>query len=94
MTDPQLDVSEAVEVYLKHYPGKNEDEFRARFGTDAAREAVRALLDEASSIRIVWADKSLIDIGEEVEMVMQQRHPELSAAALEKLSNYVTYLVR
>ncbi|MCR2762627.1 hypothetical protein NQ152_03800 [Microbacterium sp. zg.B48] len=94
MTDQHLDISEAVVVFLKNYPGQNDEEFEARFGTDAAREAVRAVLDETSRIRIDWADKSLVDIGEEVEQVMHERHPELSAAALEKLSNYFTYLVR
>ena len=31
---------------------------------------------------------------EKVEKVMRERHPELSAAALEKLSNYFTFLVK
>ena len=94
MTDQHLDISEAIVVFLKNYPARNEEEFQARFGTKGALEAVRAILDDTSSIRIDGADTSLVDIGEEVEKVMHERHPELSAAALEKLSNYVTYLVR
>ena len=94
MTDQHLDISEAIVVFLKNYPGKNEEEFEARFGTEAAREAVRSVLEETSRIRIDWGDKSLVDIGDEVEKVMHERHPELSAAALEKLSNYFTYLVK
>ena len=34
MTDQHLDISEAIVVFLKNYPGKNEEEFEARFGTD------------------------------------------------------------
>lgn len=94
MTDQHLDISEAIVVFLKNYPGKNEEEFEARFGDGAAREAVRAILDETSRIRIEWGDKSLVEIGDEVEKVMRERHPELSPAALEKLSNYFTYLVK
>ena len=52
MTDQHLDISEAVVVFLKNYPGKNEDEFETLYGTEAAREAVRAILDETSRIRI------------------------------------------
>ena len=94
MTAQHLDISEAVVVFLKNYPGKNEDEFETLYGTAADREAVRAILDETSRIRIDGGDKSLVDIGDEVEKVMRERHPELSAAALEKLSNYFTYLVK
>lgn len=94
MTDQHVDLSEAIVVFLKNYPGKNEEEFEALFGAGAAREEVRAILDETSKIRIDWGTKSLIEIGDEVEAVMHERHPDLSAAALEKLSNYFTYLVR
>ena len=45
-------------------------------------------------IRIEWGHKSLSEIGDEVVAVMRQRHPELSSAALEKLGNYFTYLVK
>ena len=94
MTDQHPDISDAIVVFLKNYPGHNDEEFEARFGTEAAREAVRATLDETSRIRIDWAGKSLTDAGEAIEKVMHERHPELSAAALEKLSNYFTYLVK
>jgi len=89
-----VDLNMAIVVFLKNYPGSNDEEFGSRFGTDAAREEVRAILDETSGIGIEWGNKSLVDIGEEVERVMRERHPELSTAALEKLSNYFTYLVK
>jgi hypothetical protein len=94
MTDQHVDISDALVVFLENYPGKNDDEFEARFGTTDARERVREILDETSRIRIEWGTKSLIEIGDEVEKIMHERHPGLSPAALEKLSNYFTYLVR
>ena len=94
MTDRNVDISEAIVVFLKNYPGKNEEEFDALYGEGGAREQVRAILDETSRIRIEWGTKSLIEIGDEVEGIMHERHPELTPAALEKLSNYFTYLVR
>lgn len=89
-----VDLSEAIVVYLAHYPGKNEEEFLARFGTGPAHYAVREILDETMRIRIDWGEKPLVEIGDEVERVMHERHPELSAAALHKLRNYFTYLVK
>lgn len=93
MTDHALNVSDAIVVFLKNYPGKNEEEFHATFD-DGAREAVRAILDETGKIRMDWTGKSLNDIGDEVERVMHERHPELSASALDSLANYFTYLVK
>lgn len=93
MTDRNADISEAIVVFLKRYPGKNDEEFDASFDSDA-REGVRTILNETSSIRIDWAGKSLIEIGREVHEVMHERHPELTDAALEKLTNYFTYLVK
>lgn len=94
MTDRAPDLSEAVVVYLRNYPGTNDAEFEARFGATGAREAVRAILDDTSSIPIDGPHPSLVALGDEVERVMHERHPALSPAALEKLSNYVTYLAR
>jgi hypothetical protein len=94
MTDQHPDINDAIVVFLENYPGNNHEEFEARFGTTDARQHVRAILDETSRIRIEWGTKSLIEIGDEVEQLMHERRPELSPAALEKLSNYFTYLVR
>lgn len=94
MADQAFDISEAIVVFLKNYPGKNEDEFEERYGATGARDAVRAILDETVKIQMDWTGKSLNDIGDEVERVMHERHPELSPAALDSLANYFTYLVK
>lgn len=88
------DLSEAIVLFLKRYPGKNEEEFRSRVDTEALRDAVRSILDETMRIQIDWGDKTLADIGGEVRTVMRERHPELSGAAIHKLGNYFTYLVK
>lgn len=89
-----MDLSEAIVLFLQNQPSRNEEGFEARFGTGAAREAVQAILDETVRIPIDWAGTSLVDIGAEIRTVMRERHPELSEAALGKLANYVTYLLR
>lgn len=94
MKDEPVDISEAIVLYLKHYPGKNQDEFLSRVDDEPTRVAVRAMLDETIRTRIDWDEKTLIEIGEEVQSVMRERHPELSDAALRKLGNYFTYLVK
>lgn len=94
ITNQAVDLSEAILLYLKNYPGKNEEEFLSRVDTEAARDAVRAILDETMRIQIVWEGKSLIDIGRDVETVMRERHPQLSTAALEDLGNFFTYLMK
>ena len=45
-------------------------------------------------IRVEWGSASLAEIGDEVRAVMRERHPELSDAALHRLGNYFTYLVK
>lgn len=94
MTDPVDDLSEAVVLYLQHYPGRNDAEFQARVTSPALREDVRAMLDETIRIQVEWGEKSLGEIGDEVRDVMRQRHPDLSDAALHRVGNYFTYLVR
>ena len=88
------DLSAAVVLFLQRYPGSNAEEFTSEVRSGATREAVRSIVDETMRIRIEWGHKSLSEIGDEVVAVMRQRHPELSSAALEKLGNYFTYLVR
>jgi hypothetical protein len=90
----EVDLSEAIVLFLKHYPGKNEAEFRSKVANEATRDAVRSILDETMTIQVYWDDKTLPDIGDEVRDVMRQRHPELSGAAVDKLANYFTYLVK
>lgn len=88
------DLSEAIVLFLRRFPGKNEEEFRSRVDTAALRDAVRSILDETMRIHIDWGDKTLAEIGGEVRTVVRERHPELSDAAIHKLGNYFTYLVK
>lgn len=97
MSSTDVDASDAIVVYLRRYPGKNDDEFQAHFGAEAtptALEQVRLILDEAIKIQPDWNRMSLNDAGDYVEAVMHERHPELSRQALEAIGNYFTYLVR
>lgn len=97
MSSTDIDASDAIVVYLRRYPGKNDEEFQAHFGADratAALERVRVVLDEAIKIEPDWTRMSLNDAGDYVEAVMHERHPELSPEALEAIGNYFTYLVR
>lgn len=75
-------------------PGRNDDEFRATITSEADRDAVRAVLDETLRIRVDRGQESLGEIGDEVRDVVRGRYPELSDAAVEKLGNYFTYLVK
>ncbi|WP_234820472.1 hypothetical protein [Mycolicibacterium goodii] len=90
MTGTNIDVSEALTLYLKHYPGKDDTEFDTFYGTQTApiaRERVRALLDEAISLRPDWSHMTLNDAGDFVEAEMRARHPDLSPKALECIGN-------
>lgn len=92
--ESDFDISEAIVVYLGNYPGRNDAEFQARFGDGEGLSAVRAVLDETMGAPIDMAGKSLIEIGADLCSLMHKRHPELSEAALEKLGNFFTYLVK
>ncbi|HWV50214.1 MAG TPA: hypothetical protein VN035_12235 [Microbacterium sp.] len=89
-----MTISDRIVVFLKNYPGRNDDEFRTLVESQAARDEVRAILDETMRIQMDWTGKSLDDIGDEVERVMHARHPDLTDAALDSLANYFTYLVK
>jgi triphosphoribosyl-dephospho-CoA synthetase len=92
-----INISEALVLYLRHYPGKNDDEFISHYGPEvaaAAKEAVRALLEEAMKLQPDWNRLSLNEAGDYVESAMRDRHPELSTKALECIGNYYTYLMR
>lgn len=96
MTDAMFDVSEAIVLLLKHYPGKNDSEFDLRYGAEApsARASVRSFLQEAMKVHPDWSHLTLNEAGDFVQSVMHDRHPELSSGALESIGNYFTYLVR
>lgn len=94
MTSQVDDLGEAIVLFLKHYPGRNDEEFQARVPAQDLRDAVRAVLDETMRIQVDWGRKSLAEIGDEVRELMRERYPELSDAALHQLGNYFTYLVR
>lgn len=88
------DPGDAVLTLLAHRPGTNDEEFARRFPSRATRQAVQDLVDEAIRIPRSPLPSSLIDIGVEVRTCRACTHPELSDAALRKLANVVTYLLR
>ena len=91
-----LNLSDAVALYLKRYPGQNDDEFNARYGSEseAIEAEVKQLLREATQIELDWDRLSLNEAGDYVESVIHERHPELTAAALEAIGNYFTFTMR
>lgn len=97
MPGDDIDINEAIRLYLEHFPGGNDADFASYFGPAAAgvaRRLVRALLDEALSINPDWNSMDLNEAGDYVESVMQDRHPELSRKSLDCIGNYFTYLMR
>jgi len=79
-----MDVSQAVVLYLKHYPGSNDAEFNAFYGPasdTAAREQVRGLLDEVMGLRADWSRLTLDGAGDFVETQMQTRHRSVANAS-------------
>lgn len=95
-SNEDFSLSEAVALYLRRYPGKNEDEFNLRYGAASghALDQVKALLREAMKVEPDWNRLSLNEAGDYVESVMSERHPELSSKALEAIGNYYTFLMR
>ena len=97
MTSDDVDVSEALELHLKHYPGRNDAEFDNYFGIEnaaTARQLVRSILDEVMMLNPDWSQMTHHDVGDYVVTQMHARHPKLSPAALEAAGNYYTFLVR
>lgn len=97
MADQAVNLSEAITLYLKHYPGKNDTEFDTRYGSElapAAKEHVHSILQEAVKVEPDWSRLSLNEAGDFVESVMHDRYPELSKEALTAIGNYYTYLMR
>jgi hypothetical protein len=94
--DREIDVSEAIALYLKKYPGKNHDEFESYYGArvDLAKEYVRRIIDEATRVEPDWKRLDLNGAGDFVTSVMHERHPDLSSGALIAIGNYYTYLMR
>lgn len=95
-SNSNFDLSNAVALHLKRYPGKNEEEFNSYYGavSSYAQEQVRLILNEAMQIEPDWDRLSLNEAGDYVESVMHERHPELTRKALEAIGNYYTYLMR
>jgi hypothetical protein len=91
-----FDVSEAIALYLKRYPGTNEEEFNSYYGaaSEKVQEYVRLILNEAMRLEPDWSRLSLNEAGDYVESVMHERHPELTPRALEAIGNYYTFLMR
>ena len=88
------DLSEAIVVYLKNYPGSNAEQFEARFPGDAARDAVREMLTETLRLEPDWEGKTLSEVSRDVREMMHDRYPELSAPALRCLGNYFSYQMK
>jgi hypothetical protein len=88
------DLSDAVVVFLQHYPSSNLEAFTARFPQPDTQTHVQSLLHEAIQVPEHATTLSLQQIGAQVRTVMRERHPELSDEALHRLGNYVTYLMR
>jgi hypothetical protein len=96
MADRDFDLSKAVVLYLKRYPGKNEDEFYAHYGStsDTAKSRVKSLLREVMEISPDSARSTLSEAGDYAESVIRARYRGLSAKAVEAIGNYYTYLMR
>jgi hypothetical protein len=91
-----FNLSDAIALYLKRYPGRNEEEFNSYYGPASgnAQQQVRSILNEAMKVEPDWNRLSLNEAGDYVEAVMRERHPELTPKALEAIGNYYTFLMR
>ncbi|GBG36577.1 hypothetical protein NJB14197_11420 [Mycobacterium montefiorense] len=91
-----FNANDAVVLYLRRYPGKNEEEFNLHYGSarEYAHEQVQLLLKEAMRIEPDWNRLTLNEAGDYIESVMQERHPDLTSEALEAIGNYYTFLMR
>ena len=96
MTNDDIDVNEAIVLYLQRYPGSNRDDFESHFGSRAsiAMDQVRAVLNEAMKVEPDWNRMTLNEAGDYVEAVMHERHPSLTPQALEAIGNYYTFQMR
>jgi hypothetical protein len=96
MTSDAFDVNEAIVLHLRRYPGSNQAEFESHYGqeAEAAKDQVRAILNEAMRVEPDWNRMTLNEAGDYVESVMHERHPDLSPKALESIGNYYTFLMR
>jgi hypothetical protein len=94
--DSDSNLSDAVVLYLRRYPGTNDEAFNSFYGPASAdaREQVRLILMEAMQVEADWSRLSLNEAGDYVESEMHKRYPELSPKALEAIGNYYTYLMR
>lgn len=80
MADGDINISEAIALYLRNYPGNNDAEFDPLHGQGdalAAKEAVRTILKQAIKLVLDWNSASLRAAGQYVESVMRDRHFDL-----------------
>ncbi|OBJ05317.1 hypothetical protein A5660_16805 [Mycobacterium alsense] len=96
MANDDIDLNHAITLYLRRYPGSNQVEFESHFGSvaPAAKDQVRAILNEAMKVEPDWNRMTLNEAGDYVEAVMHQRHPSLTPQALEAIGNYYTFQMR
>jgi hypothetical protein len=94
--DDDVDVNEAIMLYLRRYPDSNKVEFESYFGSGAiiATDRVHALLGEAMNIEPDWNRMTLNEAADYVEGVMRERHPGLTLQALEAIGNFYTFQMR
>lgn len=94
-TNSNFSLSEAVALYLKGYPG-NQEEFNSYYGDEKewVLEQVHSILNETMKIEPDWNRLSLNEAGDYVESIMHDRHPELTPRALEAIGNYYTFQMR
>lgn len=91
-------LSEAVIAYLgkgrSSFPRTDEDAVATLAGAVGRPDllaTVKALVAECLAVPVDWTTRSLSEGGREAQAVMAERHPELSAAALEALYWMFTY---
>ncbi len=91
-------LSEAVIAYLgkgrSSFPRTDEDAVATLAGAVGRPDllaTVKALVAGCLAVPVDWTTRSLSEGGREAQAVMAERHPELSAAALEALYWTFTY---
>ncbi len=96
MANNDIDVNEAIVLYLRRYPGSNRTEFESHFGSRAAiaNDKVHELLNEAMRLEPDWNSMTLNEAGDFVEAAMHERHPSLTPQALESIGNFYTFQMR
>jgi hypothetical protein len=62
MPDQIINFSQAIILYLKNYPDRNDDEFEEYYGPEAsvAKAKVRDILNKAMKVDVDWNGLTLI----------------------------------